>query len=94
MGLHSGVPATNDGSRGWSSREDREAQDRRGNGEEGRTVPVRALGRRERRGMSSGASEGRGLEWRKDNEELWRMSGMVRQPWRSWWGGEGGSGVA
>jgi hypothetical protein len=56
MELHSGVPATDDGSRGWSSREGGEAQDRRGNGEEGRTVPVHALGQRERRGMSSGAS--------------------------------------
>jgi hypothetical protein len=56
MGLHSGVPATGDGSRGWSSREGREAQDRRGNEEEGHTVPMRALGRWDRRGMSGGVS--------------------------------------
>jgi hypothetical protein len=56
MGLHSGVPATGDGSRGWSSREGGEAQDRRGNGEERHTVPVCALGWRERWGMSGDTS--------------------------------------
>jgi hypothetical protein len=56
MGLHSGVPATDNGSRGWSSREGGEAKDWRGNGEEGHTVSAHALGRQERRGMSGGAS--------------------------------------
>jgi hypothetical protein len=52
--------ATGDGSRGCSSRVGGEAQDQRGNREEGHVVPVRVLGWRERRrcGQGSGGHGG------------------------------------
>jgi hypothetical protein len=77
-GLPSAISvAAGDGSRGCSSRVGGEAQDQKGNGEEGHAVPVRALGWRERRGMSSGMSSAMATV-----AAVWAGDGGLWQPWR------------